>query len=110
MQVTGGLTGRQGTERRTLLPHPPLGGGVSERVCPAPVAPARADAAAWVRDNLPTCADFASQCRAEFGEARMLYASENGHTIGKPSDQPGYSVTGDDLPVLQKPTKGKRNA
>jgi len=40
----------------------------------------------------------------------MFYASENGHTIGKPSDPPGYSVTGDDLPVLQKPTKGKRNA
>ena len=110
MLVTGSLTGRQGTERRTLSGHPPLGGGVQERVCPAPVAPARADAAAWVRDNLPICADFAARCLEAFGEARLLYASENGHTIGKPSDQPGYSVTGDDLPVLQKPTKGKRNA
>lgn len=110
MRVTGNVQGRQGAERRTLLGHPPLGGGVPERGCPAPVAPDRADAAAWVRDSLPTCADFAAQCRAAFGEARLLYASENGHTIGKPSDQPGYSVTGDDLPVLQKPTKGKRNA
>jgi hypothetical protein len=108
MRVTGNLQGRQGTERRTLLGKPPLGGFFPEMVCPAPVAPARADAAAWVRDNLPTCADFAAQCRAAFGEARLLYASENGHTIGKPSDPPGYSVTGGDLPVLQKPTKGKR--
>jgi hypothetical protein len=61
-----------------------------------------------VRENLPTCADFAAQCRAAFGEVRMLYASENGHTIGKPSDPPGYSVTGDDLPVLQKPKDAKR--
>ena len=110
MRVTGNLQGRQGTERRTLFGHPPLGGGVQEKVCPAPVAPARAEAAEWVRQHLPICADFAAQCREAFGEARLLYASENGHTIGKPSDPPGYSVTGDDLPVLQKPTKGKRNA
>lgn len=108
MRVTGNLQGRQGTERRTLLGHPPLGGGVPERMCPAPVAPARADAAAWVRDNLPICADFAAQCREAFGEARLLYASENGHNIGKPSEPAAYSVTGDDLPDLQKPTKGKR--
>ena len=96
MRVTGSLAGRQGTERRTLL-TPPFRGGVSERV-------------AWVRDNLPTCADFAAQCRQAFGEARLLYASENGHSIGKPSDPPAFSITGADLPVLQKPTKGKRNA
>ena len=101
MRVTGNLQGRQGTERRTLLGHPPLGGGVPERVCPAPVAPARADAAAWVRDSLPTCADFAAQCRAAFGEARLLYASENGHTIGKVQTS-AFSVSGDDLVPVRK--------
>ena len=110
MRVTGSLADRQGTERRTLLPHPPLGGGVAERVCPAPVALARAQAAEWVRQHLPICSAFAAAVRDEFGEARLTYASEGGHSIGKPSDPPAFKVSGDDLPAQNKPTKGKRNA
>ena len=110
MRVTGNLQGRQGTERRTLLPHPPLGGGVAESVCPAPVAPARADAAEWVRQHLPICSAFAAAVRDEFSQARMTYASENGHTIGKPVQTCAFSVSGNDRPVLHKSTKGKRNA
>jgi hypothetical protein len=102
MRFTASLAGRQGTERRTLLPHPPLGGGVAERVCPAPVAPARADAAEWVRQHLPICSAFAAAVRDEFGEARLTYASENGHTIGKPMQTCAFSVTGDDLVPVRK--------
>ena len=75
---------------------------MSERVCPAPVAPARADAAKWVRQHLPICADFAAQCREAFGEARLLYASENGHTIGNPVQTCAFSVSGDDLMPVRK--------
>ena len=104
MRVTGNLQGRQGTERRTLLPHPPLGGGVAEMVCPAPIAPARSEAAEWVRQHLPICADFAAQCREAFGEARLLYASEGGHTIGTPVQTCAFSVSGDNLPVHREAT------
>jgi len=102
MRVTASLTGRQGTERRTLLPHPPLWGGVAERVCPAPVAPARAVAAEWVRQHLPICSAFAAAVRDEFSQARMTYASENGHTIGKPVQTCAFSVSGDDLVPVRK--------
>jgi hypothetical protein len=74
-----------------------------------------------MRADMPIVSAFVDACRDAFGVAEVnasirsslagsdtFYASENGHTIGKPSDPPGYSVTGDDLPVLQKPKKGKR--
>jgi len=37
-----------------------------------------------VRANLPTVAAIAASFRAEFGEVRLAYASENGHVLGKP--------------------------
>ncbi len=39
----------------------------------------------WVTENMPTVAAFAAAMRAEFGEVRLIYASENGHTLGKAS-------------------------
>lgn len=34
---------------------------------------------------MPTVAAFAAAMRAEFGDVRLVYASENGHTLGKAS-------------------------
>lgn len=60
-------------------PTPPKGGcGVGKTNSPEPAS----DRAAWVRENLPTCAAFAAECKAVFGDVRMVYASENGHTLG----------------------------
>ncbi len=44
----------------------------------------REQRAAWVRANLPECSAVAAAFRAEFGDLRLVYASENGHVIGKP--------------------------
>ena len=44
----------------------------------------RASKAAWVRENLPGCTTVADAFRAEFGDVRLVFASENGHVIGKP--------------------------
>ena len=53
---------------------------------PQPTKNAKAEEKAeWVRLNLPTVAAFATAMRAEFGEVRLVYARENGHTIGKAS-------------------------
>jgi len=71
-------------------------------VCPAPVAPSRANAAEWVRQHLPICASFAAALKAEFPDARMTYASEAGHTIGKPMQTCAFSITGDDLVPVRK--------
>jgi hypothetical protein len=32
----------------------------------------------------------------------MTYASENGHTIGKPLEAPAFCVSGDDLMPIRK--------
>jgi hypothetical protein len=85
-----------GAERRNPLPHPPLGGGVAEGRVTAPTSDSRQEAAEWVRLNLPICSEFATALKAVFTEARMTYASENGHTIGKVQTC-AFSVSGDDL-------------
>ena len=36
----------------------------------------------WVRQNLPQVAAKAGEFKAEFGEVRLVYASENGHAVG----------------------------
>ena len=86
-------------ERRTPLGHPPLGGGVPEGrgLAPTPEASARADAAEWVRQNLPTCSAFAAAFKAVFAGLRLTFASEAGHTIGAQAEPPSFSVSGDDL-------------
>lgn len=69
----------------------------------------REERAAWVRQNLPTCAAFAAQVAAGFKDARMTYASENGHVIGKPADVPEIAVSGDALmESLRTKAKGKK--
>lgn len=42
----------------------------------------RADMAAWTKANLPTCVSVASAFRAAFGDVRMVFASEGGHSVG----------------------------
>ena len=42
------------------------------------------DKAAWVRQNLPTCTQVAQEFKNVFGSVSMVFASENGHAIGKP--------------------------
>lgn len=44
----------------------------------------RQQLAAWVRENLPQCSAVAERFRAEFGDVRMVWASEGGHVLGKP--------------------------
>lgn len=39
--------------------------------------------AAWVKANLPTCAAVAASFKEAFCDVRMVYASENGHSIGQ---------------------------
>jgi hypothetical protein len=41
------------------------------------------DKAAWVRQNLPTCATVAQDFKNAFGDVSMVFASENGHMVGK---------------------------
>ncbi len=42
----------------------------------------RADMAAWTKANLPTCASVAAEFRGVFGDVRMVWAAEAGHTLG----------------------------
>lgn len=39
--------------------------------------------AEWVRQHLPTCAAIADSFRDAFTDVRMVYASENGNTLGQ---------------------------
>ena len=98
MQVSGCFGNSVRVERQAPPPHPsPLKGeGVGGGVGLA-AADRRSEAAEWVRQNLPECSAFAAACRKEFGEVRLLWASENGHEVGKPPSLPGYSVCGDSL-------------
>lgn len=36
-----------------------------------------------VRESLPICSAIAAGFRAVFGDVRMVFASESGHTIGQ---------------------------
>lgn len=92
------FTGVERLERQAPPPHPsPLKGeGVGGGVGLA-AADRRAEAAEWVRQNLPTCSAVAAAFRQQFGNIRLVYASENGNQIGKPTPDPGYSVSGDSL-------------
>lgn len=45
----------------------------------------RNERAAWVNENLPACAAVAAAFKAEFGDVRLVFASQNGHTIGQRS-------------------------
>lgn len=73
---------------RFPYPKPPLRGGVggmgNHPPEPSPSA-GREDRAAWVRLNLPICAAVASEFAAVFPGCRMTFASEAGHTVGKPT-------------------------
>lgn len=46
--------------------------------------------AAWVRKNLPACAQVAQDFKNVFGDVSMVFANENGHVLGKQSE--GYGV------------------
>lgn len=63
--------------------------------------------AQWVRENLPECASIAASFRAEFGDVRMTYASENGHVLGKESTE-AVGVNGHDQ-ARSKPCDGCRH-
>ena len=47
------------------------------------------DKSAWLRENLPVVASVVDQFAEAFGREnlRVVYASENGHVLGKPADQ-----------------------
>jgi hypothetical protein len=69
--------------------HPPLKGGVfsPKKHSPLPMPTDRSESMAeWVRENLPTCAAVAAEFKAEFGDVRLVYASEGGHVLGTASD------------------------
>lgn len=59
----------------------------------------------WVAANLPTVAAFAASVRAEFADARMNWASENGNALGKESGLFGTGVSGSDL-AISRPCDG----
>lgn len=78
----------EGSVRRGILtpPPPPLKGGVGgvgKDHSPLPDAERRQ----WLTENLPTVAGVVAQFAAEFGRenVRVVFASENGHVIGKRS-------------------------
>ena len=58
-----------------------------------------------MRENLPECAAFAAIVREQFIQARLCFASENGHTIGK-SFVPAFVVSGDAL--VQEPMVARK--
>ena len=65
----------------------------------------REAAAEWVRANLPECSAFAAIVREQFSQARLCFASENGHTVGKPF-VPAFVVSGDAL--VQEPMVARK--
>lgn len=101
--VSSNFTAGTMAERSHPPPPPFRGGGVGVA---APVKPERSEAAEWVRANLPVCSGFAAELKASFPEARLTYANEAGHVIGKPSPAPGLSISGDAL-LESLRTKGK---
>lgn len=83
----------------SLTPPPPKGGeGVRETHSPEPVH-SRQEQAARVRAAFPTCTAFADTLRAVFPEARLLYASEGGQSIGTKGP--------DGVPVVLESKTGK---
>ena len=59
-------------------------------------------------DNLPTVSAFANMLRAEFGEVRLVFASENGHVLGKPGpDGVRMSDTVVGRMFADRPAKGR---
>lgn len=63
-----------------------------------------------MRESMPVTAAFIDELRAAFGRAEIdgqiragmkgagcFWASENGHTVGSISDEPGVAISGDDL-------------
>lgn len=84
MRVAGLFSETERVERQAPPPHPsPLKGeGVGGGVGLA-AADHRAAKAEWVRQNLPICSPLAVEMRKAFGEVRLTYAIENGHSIGK---------------------------
>lgn len=95
-------------QRGDSPPHnPPKGGCVGgENNPPLPTRSDREAMAEQIRKLVPTCAAIAAQFRAEFPEVRLVYASENGHTIGQRSpDGVKLSETGVGPMALQR--KGK---
>ena len=49
--------------------------------------------AAWVRQNLPTCAGIAQDFKNAFGSVSMAFASENGHVLGKRFEGDGVKLS-----------------
>lgn len=101
MQVSGGFYEAERRERQS--PHtPPFRGGWCVGM-PADSGSSptgddsREQKAEWVRKNFPVVSAFAAAVRAEFGAARLTYASESGQTIGKPMEPAAFAVSGDDL-------------
>lgn len=86
---------------------PPLGGGFPPN--PPPLEDGQRSAAAgWLMDNLPTVSAFANMLRAEFGEVRLVFASENGHVLGKPGpDGVRMSDTVVGRMFADRPAKGR---
>lgn len=106
MRVSSNLTAGTKVERSHPPPPPFRGGGVGVAV---PAKPDRSEAAEWVRANLPICSAFAAELKSFFTEARLTYANEAGHSIGKPSPAPALSISGDALmESLLRKAKGKR--
>lgn len=96
MRDSGGFALTTAAERNTPLPHPPLRGGCGKREGVAPAVGEREAAAEWVRANLPECSAFAAIVREQFSQARLCFASENGHTVGK-TFVAAFVVSGDAL-------------
>lgn len=105
MRDSGGFALTTAAERNTPLPHPPVRGGCGKSEGVAPEVGEREAAAEWVRENLPECAAFAAIVREQFIQARLCFASENGHTIGK-SFVPAFVVSGDAL--VQEPMVARK--
>lgn len=62
----------------------------------------------WVRDNMPTVASVAGEFKAVFSEVRLVFASENGHVLGKPGpDGVRMSDTVVGRMFADRPAKGR---
>lgn len=105
MRDSGGFALTTAAERNTPLPHPPVRGGCGKSEGVAPEVGEREAAAEWVRANLPECSAFAAIVREQFSQARLCFASENGHSIGK-TFVAAFVVSGDAL--LQEPMVARK--
>ena len=63
----------------------------------------------YVRENFPSCVEFADECRDVFGDGvKMVYASEGGQVIGKQFAGDEVCMADVDMTPMETPDQLRR--